>query len=135
MIDFHRLPVHPAKKRKHSESPSNTLNAQMFNGMIKQEPGTGSVPLNSERVQTPPWHQQGALSPGLYCSYYFCSVLVLPVSRYYLCSKEVAFFLLNSTWRTRYGVWTEAHRMAVYFQEEHLCTTALRVGSEKSHQL
>ncbi|XP_026575879.1 myelin regulatory factor [Pseudonaja textilis] len=60
-----RLPVHPAKKRKHSESPSNTLNAQMFNGMIKQEPGTGSVPLNSDRVQTPPWHQQGALSPGL----------------------------------------------------------------------
>ncbi|XP_034276073.1 myelin regulatory factor isoform X3 [Pantherophis guttatus] len=59
------LPVHPAKKRKHSESPSNTLNAQMFNGMIKQEPGTGSVPLTSERVQTPPWHQQGALSPGL----------------------------------------------------------------------
>uniref|UniRef100_A0A8C6V497 Myelin regulatory factor n=1 Tax=Naja naja TaxID=35670 RepID=A0A8C6V497_NAJNA len=59
------LPVHPAKKRKHSESPSNTLNAQMFNGMIKQEPGTGSVPLNSDRVQTPPWHQQGALSPGL----------------------------------------------------------------------
>ncbi|XP_026538373.1 myelin regulatory factor [Notechis scutatus] len=63
--DFHSLPVHPAKKRKHSESPSNTLNAQMFNGMIKQEPGTGSVPLNSDRVQTPPWHQQGALSPGL----------------------------------------------------------------------
>ncbi|KAM6460090.1 myelin regulatory factor isoform 8-T9 [Liasis olivaceus] len=60
-----RLPVHPAKKRKHSESPSNTLNAQMFNGMIKQEPGTGSVPLNSDRVPTPPWHQQGALSPGL----------------------------------------------------------------------
>ncbi|XP_030057033.1 myelin regulatory factor [Microcaecilia unicolor] len=33
------LPVHPAKKRKHSESPTNTLNAQMMNGMIKQEPG------------------------------------------------------------------------------------------------
>ncbi|KAJ6654159.1 hypothetical protein lerEdw1_007428 [Lerista edwardsae] len=59
------LPVHPAKKRKHSESPPNTLNAQMLNGMIKQEPGTGSVPLNPDRVQTPPWHQQGALSPGL----------------------------------------------------------------------
>ncbi|XP_053252740.1 myelin regulatory factor isoform X2 [Podarcis raffonei] len=59
------LPVHPAKKRKHSESPPNTLNAQMLNGMIKQEPGTGSVPLNPDRAQTPPWHQQGALSPGL----------------------------------------------------------------------
>nr|XP_033784757.1 myelin regulatory factor isoform X2 [Geotrypetes seraphini] len=33
------LPVHPAKKRKHSESPTNTLNAQMLSGMIKQEPG------------------------------------------------------------------------------------------------
>ncbi|XP_064309065.1 myelin regulatory factor isoform X3 [Phalacrocorax carbo] len=33
------LPVHPAKKRKHSESPPNTLNAQMLNGLIKQEPG------------------------------------------------------------------------------------------------
>uniref|UniRef100_A0A8C0GTH2 Myelin regulatory factor n=1 Tax=Chelonoidis abingdonii TaxID=106734 RepID=A0A8C0GTH2_CHEAB len=61
------LPVHPAKKRKHSESPPNTLNVQMLNGMIKQEPGMGSVPLNPDRVQTPPWHQQGALSPGM-CS-------------------------------------------------------------------
>ncbi|XP_074854142.1 myelin regulatory factor isoform X2 [Carettochelys insculpta] len=59
------LPVHPAKKRKHSESPPNTLNAQMLNGLIKQEPGMGSVPLNPDRVQTPPWHQQAALSPGL----------------------------------------------------------------------
>ncbi|XP_042332859.1 myelin regulatory factor isoform X2 [Sceloporus undulatus] len=59
------LPVHPAKKRKHSESPPNTLNTQMLNGMIKQEPGTGSVPLNPDRAQTPPWHQQGPLSPGL----------------------------------------------------------------------
>ncbi|XP_014376519.1 myelin regulatory factor isoform X3 [Alligator sinensis] len=59
------LPVHPTKKRKHSESPPNTLNAQMLNGMIKQEPGMGSVPLSLDRVQTPPWHQQGALSPGL----------------------------------------------------------------------
>ncbi|KFW64911.1 Myelin regulatory factor, partial [Pygoscelis adeliae] len=57
------LPVHPAKKRKHSESPPNTLNAQMLNGLIKQEPGMGSVPLNPDRVQTPPWHQPGALSP------------------------------------------------------------------------
>ncbi|XP_075611627.1 myelin regulatory factor isoform X4 [Balearica regulorum gibbericeps] len=59
------LPVHPAKKRKHSESPPNTLNAQMLNGLIKQEPGMGSVPLNPDRVQTPPWHQPGPLSPGL----------------------------------------------------------------------
>ncbi|XP_078405181.1 myelin regulatory factor isoform X6 [Cetorhinus maximus] len=33
------IPVHPAKKRKHSDSPPNTLNTQILNGMIKQEPG------------------------------------------------------------------------------------------------
>ncbi|MBV99930.1 Myelin regulatory factor, partial [Eschrichtius robustus] len=86
-----RLPTHPSKKRKHSESPPNTLNAQMLNGMIKQEPGTvtslpphparapsppwppqgplspgpGSLPLSIARVQTPPWHPPGAPSPGL----------------------------------------------------------------------
>ncbi|XP_076972132.1 myelin regulatory factor [Tamandua tetradactyla] len=85
------LPTHPSKKRKHSESPPNTLNAQMLNGMIKQEPGTGtalpphparapsppwppqgplspgpgSLPLSIARVQTPPWHPSGAPSPGL----------------------------------------------------------------------
>ncbi|XP_066216844.1 myelin regulatory factor isoform X5 [Saccopteryx leptura] len=85
------LPTHPSKKRKHSESPPGTLNAQMLNGMIKQEPGTvaalpphpprapsppwppqgplspgpGSLPLSIARVQTPPWHPPGAPSPGL----------------------------------------------------------------------
>ncbi|KAF7467180.1 myelin regulatory factor isoform X5 [Marmota monax] len=85
------LPTHPSKKRKHSDSPPNTLNAQMLNGMIKQEPGTvtalpphparapsppwppqgplspgpGSLPLSIARVQTPPWHPPGAPSPGL----------------------------------------------------------------------
>ncbi|XP_075401748.1 myelin regulatory factor isoform X1 [Tenrec ecaudatus] len=85
------LPTHPSKKRKHSGSPPNTLNAQMLNGMIKQEPGTlaalpphparapsppwppqgplspgqGSLPLSIARVQTPPWHPPGAPSPGL----------------------------------------------------------------------
>ncbi|MGH0150790.1 UNVERIFIED_CONTAM: hypothetical protein FKN15_022239 [Acipenser sinensis] len=33
------IPVHQAKKRKHSDSPPNTLNTQILNGMIKQEPG------------------------------------------------------------------------------------------------
>ncbi|KAJ7422889.1 hypothetical protein WISP_36290 [Willisornis vidua] len=65
VLEVFSLPVHPAKKRKHSESPPSTLNAQMLNGMIKQEPGMGSVPLNPDRVPTPPWHQPGALSPGL----------------------------------------------------------------------
>ncbi|XP_053576447.1 myelin regulatory factor isoform X2 [Bombina bombina] len=34
------IPVHPAKKRKHSDSPTNTLREQIHNGgMVKQEPG------------------------------------------------------------------------------------------------
>ncbi|CAH2326243.1 myelin regulatory factor isoform X2 [Pelobates cultripes] len=34
------LPVHPTKKRKHSDSPTNTLRDQIPNGgMVKQEPG------------------------------------------------------------------------------------------------
>ncbi|EHB02068.1 Myelin gene regulatory factor [Heterocephalus glaber] len=84
-------PPHPSKKRKHSESPPNTLSAQMLNGTIKQEPGTvtalpllparapspswppqgplspgpSSLPLSIARAQTPPWHPPGAPSPGL----------------------------------------------------------------------
>lgn len=86
-----RLPTHPSKKRKHSDSPPNTLNTQMLNGMIKQEPGTvtalpphparapspswppqgalspgpSSLPLSIARAQTPPWHPPGAPSPGI----------------------------------------------------------------------
>ncbi|XP_060742541.1 myelin regulatory factor isoform X3 [Tachysurus vachellii] len=33
------IPVHQAKKRKHSDSPNSTLNAQILSGIIKQEPG------------------------------------------------------------------------------------------------
>ncbi|XP_051546117.1 myelin regulatory factor-like isoform X5 [Myxocyprinus asiaticus] len=33
------IPVHPAKKRKHSDSPNSTLNTQILTGIIKQEPG------------------------------------------------------------------------------------------------
>ncbi|KAG9352607.1 hypothetical protein JZ751_021021, partial [Albula glossodonta] len=33
------IPVHQAKKRKHSDSPPSTLNAQILSGIIKQEPG------------------------------------------------------------------------------------------------
>uniref|UniRef100_A0A3B3TQB1 Myelin regulatory factor n=1 Tax=Poecilia latipinna TaxID=48699 RepID=A0A3B3TQB1_9TELE len=33
------IPVHQAKKRKHSESPNSTLNSQILTGIIKQEPG------------------------------------------------------------------------------------------------
>uniref|UniRef100_A0A8C9W2Q2 Myelin regulatory factor n=1 Tax=Scleropages formosus TaxID=113540 RepID=A0A8C9W2Q2_SCLFO len=33
------IPGHQAKKRKHSDSPPNTLNSQILSGIIKQEPG------------------------------------------------------------------------------------------------
>uniref|UniRef100_A0A8C1XPX9 Myelin regulatory factor n=1 Tax=Cyprinus carpio TaxID=7962 RepID=A0A8C1XPX9_CYPCA len=33
------IPVHPAKKRKHSDSPNSTINSQILTGIIKQEPG------------------------------------------------------------------------------------------------
>uniref|UniRef100_A0A671KN55 Myelin regulatory factor n=1 Tax=Sinocyclocheilus anshuiensis TaxID=1608454 RepID=A0A671KN55_9TELE len=33
------IQVHPAKKRKHSDSPNSTLNSQILTGIIKQEPG------------------------------------------------------------------------------------------------
>ncbi|CAG5957926.1 unnamed protein product [Menidia menidia] len=33
------VPVHQAKKRKHSDSPNSTLNSQILTGIIKQEPG------------------------------------------------------------------------------------------------
>ncbi|MBN3294968.1 MYRF factor, partial [Amia calva] len=33
------VPVHQAKKRKHSDSPPGSLNAQILTGIIKQEPG------------------------------------------------------------------------------------------------
>ncbi|TSK13483.1 Myelin regulatory factor [Bagarius yarrelli] len=33
------IPVHQPKKRKHSDSPNSTLNAQILSGIIKQEPG------------------------------------------------------------------------------------------------
>lgn len=33
------IPVHQAKKRKHSDSPNSTLNSQILTGIIKQEPG------------------------------------------------------------------------------------------------
>lgn len=40
LFSFHSsIPVHQAKKRKHSDSPNSTLNSQILTGIIKQEPG------------------------------------------------------------------------------------------------
>lgn len=36
---YRSIPVHQAKKRKHSDSPNSTLNSQILTGIIKQEPG------------------------------------------------------------------------------------------------
>uniref|UniRef100_A0A8B9L9Z7 Myelin regulatory factor n=1 Tax=Astyanax mexicanus TaxID=7994 RepID=A0A8B9L9Z7_ASTMX len=40
------IPAHQAKKRKHSDSPNSTLNAQILSGIIKQEPGFTPSPLS-----------------------------------------------------------------------------------------
>uniref|UniRef100_A0A7N8Y078 Myelin regulatory factor n=1 Tax=Mastacembelus armatus TaxID=205130 RepID=A0A7N8Y078_9TELE len=54
---LHGIPVHQAKKRKHSDSPNSTLNSQILTGIIKQEPG---------RVVNIP----NVLRPYLNCSYF-----------------------------------------------------------------
>lgn len=52
------IPVHQAKKRKHSDSPNSTLNSQILTGIIKQEPGRqasffpSSAPLISPQLSS-----------------------------------------------------------------------------------
>uniref|UniRef100_A0A8D0CPW7 Myelin regulatory factor n=1 Tax=Sander lucioperca TaxID=283035 RepID=A0A8D0CPW7_SANLU len=53
------IPVHQAKKRKHSDSPNSTLNSQILTGIIKQEPGrqasffSSSNPLSHAHLLLP----------------------------------------------------------------------------------
>lgn len=55
------MPVHQAKKRKHSDSPNSTLNTQILTGIIKQEPGrqasffSSSPPLPHAHLLSPPF--------------------------------------------------------------------------------
>ncbi|XP_051917821.1 myelin regulatory factor isoform X7 [Hippocampus zosterae] len=57
------IPVHQAKKRKHSDSPNSTLNSQILTGIIKQEPGlmqdadNGYMDPNYQCIKWQP-HQQ-----------------------------------------------------------------------------
>ncbi|KAK3526137.1 hypothetical protein QTP70_016113, partial [Hemibagrus guttatus] len=62
------IPVHQAKKRKHSDSPNSTLNAQILSGIIKQEPGLMQDAENSyldPNYQCIKWqpHQQNKWTP------------------------------------------------------------------------
>lgn len=62
------IPVHPAKKRKHSDSPNNTFNSQILTGIIKQEPGLMQDAENSyldPNYQCIKWqpHQQNKWTP------------------------------------------------------------------------
>ncbi|KAM6960495.1 myelin regulatory factor isoform 2-T2 [Aplochiton taeniatus] len=62
------IPAHQAKKRKHSESPNSTLNAQILTGIIKQEPGLMQDADNSyldPNYQCIKWqpHQQNKWTP------------------------------------------------------------------------
>ncbi|XP_076863110.1 myelin regulatory factor isoform X2 [Brachyhypopomus gauderio] len=62
------IPVHQAKKRKHSDSPNSTLNAQILSGIIKQEPGlmqdaeSSYLDPNYQCIKWQP-HQQNKWTP------------------------------------------------------------------------
>ncbi|XP_034060817.1 myelin regulatory factor isoform X7 [Gymnodraco acuticeps] len=77
------IPVHSAKKRKHSDSPNSTLNSQILTGIIKQEPGLMSDADNSyldPNYQCIKWqpHQQSKWTP-LYDTN--CKELPMPTYR------------------------------------------------------
>lgn len=55
------IPVHQAKKRKHSDSPNSTLNSQILTGIIKQEPGRQASFFSS----SPPLPYAHLLLPNL----------------------------------------------------------------------
>ncbi|KAJ3597058.1 hypothetical protein NHX12_003458 [Muraenolepis orangiensis] len=74
---------HPAKKRKHSESPNSTLNSQILTGIIKQEPGIMQDAENTfldPNYQCIKWqpHQQNKWTP-LYDAN--CKELPMPTYR------------------------------------------------------
>ncbi|XP_035379727.1 myelin regulatory factor isoform X2 [Electrophorus electricus] len=62
------IPVHQAKKRKHSDSPNSSLNAQILSGIIKQEPGlmqdaeSSYLDPNYQCIKWQP-HQQNKWTP------------------------------------------------------------------------
>ncbi|XP_030222596.1 myelin regulatory factor isoform X3 [Gadus morhua] len=75
--------AHPAKKRKHSDSPNSTLNAQILTGIIKQEPGIMQDAENTyldPNYQCIKWqpHQQNKWTP-LYDAN--CKELPMPTYR------------------------------------------------------
>ncbi|KAF6738857.1 Myelin regulatory factor [Oryzias melastigma] len=77
------LPVHQAKKRKHSDSPNSTLNSQILTGIIKQEPGlmqdadNAYLDPNYQCIKWQP-HQQNKWTP-LYDAN--CKELPMPTYR------------------------------------------------------
>ncbi|XP_042268690.1 myelin regulatory factor isoform X4 [Thunnus thynnus] len=77
------IPVHQAKKRKHSDSPNSTLNSQILTGIIKQEPGlmqdadNAYLDPNYQCIKWQP-HQQNKWTP-LYDAN--CKELPMPTYR------------------------------------------------------
>nr|XP_046250970.1 myelin regulatory factor isoform X2 [Scatophagus argus] len=77
------IPVHQAKKRKHSDSPNSTLNSQILTGIIKQEPGlmqdadNAYLDPNYQCIKWQP-HQQNKWTP-LYDAN--CKELLTPTYR------------------------------------------------------
>uniref|UniRef100_A0A671W9N0 Myelin regulatory factor n=1 Tax=Sparus aurata TaxID=8175 RepID=A0A671W9N0_SPAAU len=80
---LHGIPVHQAKKRKHSDSPNSTLNSQILTGIIKQEPGlmqdadNAYLDPNYQCIKWQP-HQQNKWTP-LYDAN--CKELPMPTYR------------------------------------------------------
>ncbi|XP_067359086.1 myelin regulatory factor isoform X6 [Channa argus] len=77
------IPVHQAKKRKHSDSPNSTVNSQILTGIIKQEPGLMQDAENTyldPNYQCIKWqpHQQNKWTP-LYDAN--CKELPMPTYR------------------------------------------------------
>ncbi|KAG7255939.1 hypothetical protein CRUP_003710, partial [Coryphaenoides rupestris] len=77
------ITVHPAKKRKHSDSPNSTLSSQILTGIIKQEPGIMQDAENTyldPNYQCIKWqpHQQSKWTP-LYDAN--CKELPMPTYR------------------------------------------------------
>ncbi|XP_041852467.1 myelin regulatory factor isoform X5 [Melanotaenia boesemani] len=77
------IPVHQAKKRKHSDSPNSTMNSQILTGIIKQEPGlmqdadNAYLDPNYQCIKWQP-HQQNKWTP-LYDAN--CKELPMPTYR------------------------------------------------------
>lgn len=111
------IPVHPAKKRKHSDSPNGTLNSQILTGIIKQEPGT--------HTHTESWtqlHFQHYMTYVHSCFHRFdagCWKLIsgskLPVHKVAATPAEQMDYIIRLQWKRTVGAALLLHTSAFRF--------------------